>query len=119
MGVNMKKKDIERFIELIKSNDFNALDDEQKKYLMDTLQCFLVNQKKKSSIMEKILGTHTKNISRYIALIVIFLLIIVGILYVLNPNETLQEISLEYWNYILPILTGVMGFMFGFEIKNK
>lgn len=111
-----KSKDINASLlyELIKSPEFNSLNDDLKKTVFENLENILENETKKGTgIMEKFFGNHSKNIPLYIALIIVISLIIVGIIDIFISPEYKGTTNLEFWQTIGPIISGALGYIFG------
>lgn len=96
-----------------KQNDLSELQlsDDILEFLLESKK--IMEKEKKRSIMEKLLGSYSKNIPIYIAFIIIVLLIIVGIIDLFFSPEYKCFTTLELWNILGPIITGILGYIFG------
>ena len=68
-------------------------------------------------LMGKVFGDRSENIARYIAFLIIVLLISVGLIYILLPLEYKETTNEEFWQIIGPIITGALGYIFGSSMK--
>lgn len=104
----------ENLRQLLKSTEFASLDDKIKEVVLDTLEILVIGKAKKNfSLMGKLFGNYSKNITLYITFITLVLLIVVGLVHILLPPEYTQTTNLEFWQTIDPIITGALGYIFG------
>lgn len=105
-----KKDEVKNLQNYIVSDKFALLDDEMKKQALNTL---LYKSIKEKGFMEQIFGNNSKSTALYIAFIISFLLIIVGLIYFFIPIEYKAATNLEFWQIISPIISGALGYIFG------
>ena len=99
---------------LLMSTEFVSLDDDLKEMVLDSLENLLMDEAKRNfGFMGKLFGNYSKNITLYITLIVVVLLIVVGLMHILLPPEYTQTTNLEFWQIIGPIITSALGYIFG------
>ncbi len=105
---------LENLRQLLKSTEFASLDDKNKEVVLDTLEILVIGEAKKNfSLMGKLFGNYSKNITLYITFITLVLLIVVGLVHILLPPEYTQTTNLEFWQIIDPIITAALGYIFG------
>lgn len=105
---------LENLRQLLKSTEFTSLDDKIKEVVLDTLEILVIGEAKKNfSLMGKLFGNNSKNITLYITFITLVLLIVVGLVHILLPLEYTQTTNLEFWQTIVPIITATLGYIFG------
>lgn len=99
---------------IIQSAEFDSLNDDLKKIVLNILKSISSEEAKKGTgIIGKLLGNHSKKIALYIAFIIAVFLIIVGLIYIFLPPEYKQTTNLEFWQLIGPIVYSTLGYIFG------
>ena len=99
---------------------FNKLNDDLKSKVIET---YSANQKdinnKKRGKLASLLGSNSKNIPLYIAFVICILLIIIGVQFQFIPEEKRDDTVIEFWKLIFPIITSILGFIFGKSVDNS
>ncbi len=99
---------------------FNKLNDDLKSKVIET---YSANQKdindKKNGKMALLLGSNSKNIPLYIACVICFLLIGVGVIFQFISGENRDSTIMEFWQLIFPIITSILGYIFGKGVDNS
>ena len=99
---------------------FNKLNDDLKSKVIET---YSANQKhindKKTGKMASLLGSNSKNIPLYIAFVICILLIIIGVIFQFIPEKNRDSTVIEFWELILPIITSILGYIFGKGVDNS
>ena len=121
-GIIMRKSNnnwkVKMLLEIINSKDFYSLDDELKEKILEYYYNLQIrNQSQKVDFVTKLFGAASKHSTIQFAFVVSTLLILVGFVYILLPLEYKGNSNVEFWQIITPIITGLVGYVFGKKDK--
>ena len=114
MSEKEKVTAIKDLTKLIESEGFSQLNDDLKNKTLETFKEQNKNENDNEyGLFGKIFGSHPENISLFIAFLISFVLMIIGVLFFLLPHAVNGEENIEFWKIISPIITAAMGYIFG------
>lgn len=105
---------VKMLLEIINSPKFASLDDELKKKIYECYYNLKIqNQSQIADLVTKLFSEASKNSKIQFAFVVTTLLILVGFVYILLPSEYKGNSNVEFWQILTPIITGLVGYVFG------
>lgn len=96
----------------ISERSFNKLNDDQKEIVLAGNND-AVNKEKDSGKLGEIFGANVKNASIHIALIICVILLLICGIDLIHSYCPKQELTIEVWNLVFPIITLALGYIFG------
>lgn len=96
----------------ISEENFNKLNDSQKEMVL-LGNNEVVSKDKDSGIIGRLVGANTKNASIHIALVISVILLLFLGMDLVHSFMSEQKWNVEMWDKILPIITLVLGYIFG------
>lgn len=95
---------------VINSDNFVGLDSDLQGKIIDTMH---QAKEKDAGLMGKLFGTKPINAAMHISLILCCFLLIIFIIDAIHAYIVGQEINMELFNTILPVITLSLGYIFG------
>ncbi len=110
MAENEKIKSDESLTDILNSEKFTNLSEASQELIINT---YNNKQEKSGGLIGKLLGTNTKNITVHMAFILCCIMLAfcgIDLIHSVLAGEGIQK---EMWNFIIPVITSALGYVFG------
>ena len=98
----------------ISQKSFDKLNDEQKNIILNGNNS-IHEKEKDSGLIGKFLGSNPKNASIHFSFVICVISLLICLADLIHSFRTSQMITSEVWNFLVPIVSMSIGYIFGKE----